>query len=328
MLEPGDVSEQEQRLNAVLAEELASFFAAKDQFNSPLLSPPPAARATPPATVGGYEVLGEIGRGGRSVVYRARHPELGRVVALEVVRGGPLASSYDMQRFRAEAALVAHLDHPNLVPLFEVGEHAGQPFVAMKLIEGRSLADLLRQGPLDPRPAAWLLSCVARAVDHAHQCGVLHRDLEPGNILLDEQGTPYVAGFALAHLDPELSARLAGRLTPDVDVSALGAILYECLLGRAPFATPTPVTVLRQMLEQEPPAPQTLLPRLDRDLACICLKCLHREPEPCYRSALELAEDLERWLAGNPGRTRPAGLLARLWRWCLRRPGRPFSVRP
>jgi serine/threonine protein kinase len=177
-------------------------------------------------------------------------------------------------------------------------------------IVGRTLAELLRQGPLHPRPSAWLVARVACAVDHAHRVGVFHRDLKPASILLDAEGQPHVT-------DSEQAGGRVDWLTAAVDVWALGAILFECLTGRAPFVG-EPLLAEPRKVHEEPPAPQPLRPRLDQDLVAVCSKCLHKEREQRYHTALDLAEDLERWLAGEPVRARPLGMLARLWRWCRR----------
>jgi serine/threonine-protein kinase len=262
--------------------------------------------------IAGYDLLEEIGRGGMGIVYRARHRERGRIVALKLIRAGCVTRPAEVEQFRSEASLFVNREHPNLVPVYEVGEHAGGPFVAMKYIEGRSLAGLLRHDRLDPRPAGWLMARVARAVDNAHRLGVRHGGLAPCNILLDEQGQPHVAGFGLAafrqggHLD---------ALTPVGDLHALGAILYECLTGRAPFAGDSLQAILRQA-EKERSVGGALLPRLDGALAAICLKCLQLPPGQHYRSPLDLAEDLERWLYEEQVCPRPVGLFSRLWRWC------------
>jgi WD40 repeat protein/tRNA A-37 threonylcarbamoyl transferase component Bud32 len=353
-----------------LAEGLRSFFADRDRFRA-LAGTPAAERAeskagseaatlapgqTPagplPGTsvryFGDYELLEEIARGGMGVIYKARQVSLNRLVALKMILAGQLASEADVQRFRREAETAAQLDHPNVVPIYEVGEHQGQHYFSMKLIEGGSLTQWLHS---EPRPSgsaeqlrfltvvARILAAVARAVHHAHQRGLLHRDLKPANVLLEADGTPLVTDFGLArpveggagltrtgavvgtpgYLAPEQAAGKKA-LTTAADVYGLGAILYELLTNRPPFRGETPLEIVLQTLEREPPRPRTLNPRLDRDLETVCLKCLEKDPQARYGSAQALAEDLERWPKGEPIQARPVGTAGRLWRWCRRKP--------
>jgi tRNA A-37 threonylcarbamoyl transferase component Bud32 len=301
--------------------------------------PPGPATAPPAAMVGpihvpGYQILGELGRGGMGVVYKARQLAAGRLVALKLHLSGSLASAMELARFRGEAEAAAALDHPCIVPVYEVDTLAGQPFFSMKLVEGGSLAGRMTELRADRRAAVALLARVARAVHFAHQHGVIHRDLKPGNILLDADGTPMVADFGLArkatddarltqtgavlgtpaYMAPE-QARGEKGLTTAADTYSLGAILYELLTDRPPFQAATALDTVLQVLERDPEPPRHLDATIDRDLEAICLKCLRKQPGERYPSAEALADDLDRWLRGEPTTARPpsAWQLARLW---------------
>lgn len=304
-------------------------------------------RFGPGSLVGDYELIEEIGRGGMGVIYRARHRRLGRIVALKMISAGRLASTDEIRRFRTEAEAAAQLDHPHIVPIYEVGEVNGQPFFTMRLIDGGSLQQALseRRPPFEVPHAVRLMAQVARAVHHAHQRGILHRDLKPGNILLDRKGEPHVTDFGLvkqlegtspqitqemltrtgaivgtpSYMSPE-QARAERSLTIASDIYSLGAILYELLTGQPPFRGPNPVETLMQVLEKEPPRPRSLNGRLDQDLETICLKCLEKDPAQRYAAAADLADDLDRWLRREPIRARPISALERAWRWCRRNP--------
>jgi eukaryotic-like serine/threonine-protein kinase len=337
-----------------LAPELSDFFADHDQFQrvmSPFRGAVPAtqyfASSSGPEPnpakclghrFGEYELIEEIARGGMGVVFKARNARLDRTVALKMILAGHLATTAEVQRFRAEAQNAAQLDHPNIVPLYEVGEHEGQHYFAMKLIDGGSLAGELARFTDNLRPAVELLRTVARAVHYAHQRGILHRDLKPANILLDPTGQPHITDFGLAkrlagnggyasssaivgtpsYMAPE---QVSGNkaLSTAIDVYSLGAILYELLTGRSPFRADTPFDTLLQVVQKEPDRPGSVNLRIDRDLETICLKCLAKEPDRRYGSAEALADDLEHWLAGEPIRARRTGSLERMIKWARRR---------
>jgi tRNA A-37 threonylcarbamoyl transferase component Bud32 len=292
---------------------------------------------------GDYELLEEIARGGMGVVYKARQTSLNRIVALKMILSGQFAAPEEVQRFRSEAEAAANLDHPQIVPIYEVGEHEGQHYFSMKLIDGGSLTG--HSLPMPQRQAAELLATVARAVHHAHQRGILHRDLKPGNILLDAQGRPHVTDFGLAkrvaddrgqtrtgsivgtasYMPPE-QARSEKTLTTAIDTYSLGAILYELLTGRPPFRAASQLDTILLVLEREPELPRQIRPQVDRDLETICLKCLEKEASKRYGSAEGLAEDLERWLRDEPIMARPVQGRERLRRWCRRNRGIAVSL--
>jgi thiol-disulfide isomerase/thioredoxin/tetratricopeptide (TPR) repeat protein len=302
------------------------------------LPPPTVSAFRVLGEFGDYEILGEIARGGMGVVFRARQKSLGRVVALKMILAGQLASVEHVRRFRAEAEEAGQLDHPNIVPIYQVGEINGQHYFSMKLIEGGSLGTQMDRFRKDPRAAARLISAVARAVAHAHARGVLHRDLKPGNILIDTCGEPHVTDFGLAkHLGGEGSTQSGailgtpGYMSPEqaagrkdvsvaADVHGLGAVLYEMLTGRPPFQAETPLETVMQVLERDPCPPRSVNSAIPLDLETICLKCLRKEPAQRYRSVAALADDLDHFLADEPIQARRAGRIERAVKWARRRP--------
>jgi WD40 repeat protein len=297
-------------------------------------------------SVPGYEILGELGRGGMGVVYKARQVALNRLVALKMVLGAVHTGPHERARFRGEAEAAAHLQHPNVVQVYEVGEQDGRPYLAMEYVAGGSLAQRAAEGPLDPRWAAGLVETLARAMHAAHQRGILHRDLKPANVLLAADGTPKITDFGLAkqmeeetrhshsgvilgtpaYMAPEQATGDSRQIGAWTDVYALGAILYELLTGRPPFKAPTPLATLQQVVAEEPATPSALRPRLPTDLETICLKCLYKEPSRRYPSALELAEDLHHFRDGEPIRARPVGLWERARKWARRRPAKAALI--
>ena len=273
-----------------------------------------------PREFGDFELQAELGRGGMGVVYLARQRSLDREVGLKMILQGELASAADLARFRSEAESAARLDHPHIVPVYEVGERDGRPYFAMKYVAGTTLARRLAEGPMPPREAAALLAPICDAVHFAHSRGILHRDLKPSNILIDREGRPHVTDFGLAkrvagdsqitrsgailgtpcYMAPEQAAGNRGQLGPASDVYSLGTILYQMLTGRPPFQAATAVDTLLLVLEQDPLPPRLLNPRADRDLEMIALKCLQKPPALRYPSAKALADDLRAYLTDEP----------------------------
>ncbi len=301
-----------------------------------------AAPAPLTQSFGDYDVLAEIGKGGMGVVYKAMQRRLKRVVALKMILGGAHAGASDLARFRTEAEALAHLQHPNIVQVYEVGEHDGLPFFSLEFCDGGSLAAQLAGTPRQPAEAARIVLTLAQAMHAAHQRGVIHRDLKPANVLLTADGTLKITDFGLAkrldddsgqtksgailgtpsYMAPEQAQGRLQDIGPATDVYALGAILYELLTGRPPFRAATALDTVLQVLSVEPVPPTQLQPGVPRDLETVCLKCLHKEPKKRYGSALELAEDLGRFGRGEPVTARPVGRLERTWRWCRRYPAR------
>jgi eukaryotic-like serine/threonine-protein kinase len=291
---------------------------------------------------GDYELMAEVASGGMGVVYRARQISLNRIVALKMIRAGQFASPAEVQRFRTEAEAAANLDHPNIVPIYEVGEHEGRHYFSMKLVEGGSLAERISNlnFPVPNREGARLIATLSRAVHHAHQRGVLHRDIKPTNILLDQNGEPHLTDFGLAklvesggdltqtlailgtphYMAPEQAAGRAREVTTAADIYSLGAVLYELLAGRPPFPSESALQVLQHAQHREPESLRKLKPAIDRDLETICLKCLEKEPAHRYGTAESLAEDLDHWLAGEPIQARPVSAPERVFKWTRRNP--------
>jgi serine/threonine protein kinase/tetratricopeptide (TPR) repeat protein len=291
--------------------------------------------------IGNYQILEEIGRGGMGVIYRARQRHSRRIVALKRVLSFHADSRETLGRFRREAEAAASLDHPNILPIYEVSESDdGLPFFSMKFASGGSLLDAARNLRDDPRRIVALMAKVTRAVQCAHLQGILHRDLKPGNILLDGRGEPLVSDFGLAkwldaasdltrtltvfgtpgYIAPEQAHGPAKNLTPAADIYSIGAVLFDLFTGRTPFLGEHALAVIKQASDKPAPKLRTLAPLADRDLETICAKCLEREPQARYRSAGDLAEDLERWLEGRPIVERPVSPPVRIWRWSKRNP--------
>jgi tetratricopeptide (TPR) repeat protein len=311
-----------------------------------LLTPPAAGPKVSPREptriryFGDYELLRELARGGMGIVFVARQISLNRPVALKMILAGQLADDTDVKRFYLEAEAAANLDHPGIVPIYEVGRHEGQHYFSMGFVEGQSLSHRLAGGPLPPRAAAALLVKVTEAIAYAHHRGIIHRDLKPANILIDTQGNPRVTDFGLAkkvqgdsgltgsgqimgtpsYMPPEQAGGNRVAVGPASDGYALGATLYALITGRPPFQAATAMDTLLQVLSDEPVPPRRLNATIPRDLETICLKCLEKEPGKRYASAVALAEDLRRFLGGEPITARPVGQAERTWRWCKRNP--------
>jgi len=301
-------------------------------------------RAARPARMlgdfGDYELLEEIGRGGQGVVYRAHQKSLNRIVALKVIGLGPWTTEAHLKRFRREAEAAASLEHPGIVPIYEVGEREGCCYFSMMFVEGGQLDELVRREPMPARRAAELIAKVARTVHYAHEHRILHRDIKPGNILLDGKGEPHLTDFGLARLvetestvtrtlevlgtpsymAPEQAVGNNAAVTAETDVYGLGAVFYQLLTGHPPFAGGTTYETIKLLLDTEPRQPRLGNPKIDRDLSTICLKCLEKDPKRRYSSALALAEDLERWLRHEPISARRTGLVTRSRKWVQRNP--------
>jgi hypothetical protein len=319
-----------------LRAELDALLPAGPHEAAPTLPP----EGPPLPAVPGYAVEAVIGYGGMGVVFRARHLRLGRLVALKMALAGSYAGAQERERFRREAEAVAALRHPNVVQVYDVGDAGGQPYFTMEFMEGGSLAHQLTGTPQPARQTARLLATLAGAVEAAHRSGIVHRDLKPGNVLLTADGTPKISDFGLArrldhaggltrtgaalgtpsYMAPEQARGKTGAVGPAADVYALGAILYELLTGRPPFMGETAAETVLQVLYQEPVPPSRLNSAVPRDLETVCLKCLRKQPERRYFSAQELADDLGRFVRGEPVTAQPVGRLERVAKWVRRNP--------
>jgi len=335
----------------IAADDLSAVASAKaDDSGSEELSrdnakPHPGVKTTTRAVsilgeLGDYELLEEIGRGGQGVVFRARQKSLNRTVALKVISLGQWASKAHLKRFRREAEAAAGLDHPSIVPIYDVGERDGSCYFSMKFVEGGQLDEVTRREPMPIRRAAELIAKVARTVHYAHEHGILHRDIKPGNILLDGRGQPHLTDFGLARLvesessvtqtldvlgtpsymAPEQAVGNNAAISNVTDVYGLGAVLYQLLTAQPPFAGGATYETIKLLLDTEPRQPRILNPKIDRDLSTICLKCLEKDPKRRYPSAVALAEDLERWSKHEPIQSRHAGVFARGRKWVRRNP--------
>lgn len=296
--------------------------------------------------LGDYELLEEIGRGGQGVVFRARQKSLNRIVAVKVIGLGQWATPAHLKRFRLEAEAAASLDHPCIVPIYEIGERDGQCYFSMKFVEGGQLDEVIKHTPISIRQAAELIAKVAHTVHYAHEHGILHRDIKPGNILLDQKGEPHLTDFGLARLvesestvtrtvevlgtpsymAPEQAAGNNRKLTRGTDVYGLGAVLYYLLTGHSPFAGGTTYETIKLLLETEQRPPRLWNANVDRDLSTICQKCLEKDPKRRYSSALALADDLEHWLKHEPIQARPTGVIGSGKKWLQRNPTAATAV--
>jgi mono/diheme cytochrome c family protein len=337
---PELTAEVRSRIQAILAME-GILGVEEDDRNRTLITPTEGVEVVPETdslpAIQGYEILRVVDRGGMGVVYEARQAGLGRTVAIKMIAPDRLAPRL-VSRFRLEAEAAARLQHPHFVQIFEVGEVNGRPFFSMEYVGGGNLADLLARQSLSHRQAAELTATLARALHAAHECGIVHRDLKPSNVMLTANGTPKIADFGLAkkldeeaahthageilgtpsYMAPEQVEGSRGQIGPATDVYALGAILYEMLVGKPPFRAATPLASLRLLLSQEPIAPSTIDSSLPRDLEAICLKCLEKTPSLRYASGQALADDLQRFLSGEPVTARRSGWARRGWKWARR----------
>ncbi|MBI5760376.1 MAG: protein kinase, partial [Planctomycetales bacterium] len=329
-----------------LADDLRDFFSQRDHLNQ-LAGPMRAlgeslVQSVGPGKhisyVGDYELLEEVARGGMGVVYKARQKTLGRIVAVKMMLTGRLANEDDVKRFQIEAQAAANLQHPNIVPIHEVGQHEGLHYFSMDFVEGRSLSAVLRENVLPAKQAASYVRQMAEAIHYAHQQGTLHRDLKPSNVLIDSRDQVRITDFGLAmrvegdsgltqtgqivgtpsYMPPEQAQGKRSLIGPGSDVYSLGAILYECLTGRAPFRADSVMKTIEQVIHREAASPRLLNPGVARDLETICLKCLEKEPHRRYGTAQLLVDDLQSYLDDRPILARPVSTIERTWRWCRR----------
>jgi serine/threonine-protein kinase len=293
-----------------------------------------------------YDLLGNLGRGGMGVVYKARDRRLNRIVALKLILAGTHAGTDALERFRREAEAVARLNHPNIVQVYEVGEEAGQPYITLEYLAGGNLAERIGNKPQAPRWAAGLIATLAEAISEVHQSALVHRDLKPGNILLTLEGQPKINDFGLAkflddgkemtvsgaivgtpeYMSPEQAEGKRKKVGPAADVYALGAILYKLLTGDPPFHGDTQLDTVMQVMVEDPLPPHTLASGIPRDLEAICLKCLEKQPHDRYTDARALARDLRRYLRGEAVHARPQLWWGHVWLWCRRNPSWAFCI--
>jgi serine/threonine protein kinase len=284
---------------------------------------------------GQYELLSEIARGGMGIVYRARQRNLNRIVALKMILSGAIAAPEDIKRFYTEAEAAASLEHPSIVPIYEIGEYEGQHFFSMALVDGKSLAEPLKNGPLEATEAAAIMAKVADAIDYAHSKGVIHRDIKPANILIDPKGDPKITDFGLARIDegdsiltrtglilgtpsfmpPEQASGKVRDIGPASDVYSIGATLYCLITGQPAFQGSSPLDTLNMVLTEPPKEPRSYVPSIPRDLQTICLKCLEKRPQDRYPSAAAISRDLNHFLCGEPITARPPSPIVKLRYW-------------
>jgi serine/threonine-protein kinase len=298
------------------------------------------------ASFGDYQVIETIAKGGMGIVFKARQRKLNRVVAIKMILAGQFADKADVERFYTEAEAAAAISHPNIVRIYEIGEVQGQHFFSMEYIEGHSLSELVRENPLAPRRAAEFVRTIAETMQFAHEKGILHRDLKPSNVLVDAQQRPLITDFGLAkhqenesqltvsgavigtpsYMPPEQAEGKGSLIGPRSDIYSLGAILYELVAGRPPFRAASPFETIRQVIQDEPLSPRLVNPGVPRDLETICLKCLQKDPARRYDTSQLLADELGRFLRGEPILARPISSLARFWRLCLRYPVASLAI--